>query len=387
MQRRPSITVWTEALPGRRHLVLRWHDRDGHQRQRSAGTANRRDAARAAAALEIELAAAAGRRPATTWEAFARAYEIQHAAGLAPATRNHWHAVLATLDDFGPPAELDDLDSAYLSRWLAWLTRPADARERAHSPATAASYRKRLAHALRWAAERGYLERPPRIPAPPKIATSDRARGRPLAAEEFDRLRSAPLKLYPARTAKALRRLLRGLWTGGLRLGETLDMNWDDPAHIMPRDLDHPTRKPTLAIPAGRQKSRRAETIPCPPELAELLRTCPPDLRRGPIFRIPGQHGRPIRSTSYIERLIARAGRRAGIIVHRYANGAVKHASAHDLRRSFAQRWADRGLSELELAAIMRHRSIETTRQFYLHTNEQHLAQRLADLANEKPTP
>ena len=44
-------------------------------------------------------------------------------------------------------------------------------------------------------------------------------------------------------------------------------------------------------------------------------------------------------------------------MVHRYADGRPKFATAHDLRRSFAQRWADRGLPEADLA-IMRHGSV-----------------------------
>jgi hypothetical protein len=54
----------------------------------------------------------------------------------------------------------------------------------------------------------------------------------------------------------------------------------------------------------------------------------------------------------------------------------VKYASAHDLRRSFGERWAERVLPKV-LMELMRHESIGTTMRFYVGQN----AQRTADAA------
>jgi integrase len=399
MQRRPQppgrrLTVWVEDI-GRPALVLRWIDEAGHQRQRTAGTANRRQAQRLAAELERELADLASRAVDLAWEAFARLYTRQHAATLDQHTARHWQSVLAKLDDFGPPAMLRDVDARYLGRLAAWMlerggrsrTSPDGTTTAAPaSPATVASYLKRLHHALRWAADKHYLDTAPRIPPPARRARTKKARGRPLALEEFERLLTATRR-YPPRTARGLRRILRGLWASGLRLAELLDLHWTRTDHFHVTYLDDPRRAPLIDIPWHKNKSKRAESIPCAPEFAALLRKFPPEARRGRVFRMAGRHGKTVASPDYIQRLIADAGQAAGIIVHRYADGRIKYASAHDLRRTFAQRWADRGLSELELAAIMRHASIETTRQYYLEQSEERLGRRMAALAPQEPPP
>ena len=48
-------------------------------------------------------------------------------------------------------------------------------------------------------------------------------------------------------------------------------------------------------------------------------------------------------------------------------------ASAHDLRRSFGERWASR-LMPKELMELMRHKSINTTMMFYVGSNAEKTA-------------
>jgi integrase len=49
-------------------------------------------------------------------------------------------------------------------------------------------------------------------------------------------------------------------------------------------------------------------------------------------------------------------------------SGKVKYALAHDLRRSFGERWAHLILPK-ELMEVMRHRPIETTLRYYTGRN------------------
>ena len=54
-------------------------------------------------------------------------------------------------------------------------------------------------------------------------------------------------------------------------------------------------------------------------------------------------------------------------------NGKVKFASAHDLRRSFGERWASR-VMPVVLQELMRHDSIDTTMRYYVGRNAQSTA-------------
>ena len=55
--------------------------------------------------------------------------------------------------------------------------------------------------------------------------------------------------------------------------------------------------------------------------------------------------------------------------------GKIKFASAHDLRRSFGERWSRKVMPQV-LKELMRHESIETTMKFYVGHN--------ADLTSER---
>ncbi len=70
---------------------------------------------------------------------------------------------------------------------------------------------------------------------------------------------------------------------------------------------------------------------------------------------------------------MAEIGERAKIVVKsesRDNEKIVKYASAHDLRRSFGQRWASRVMPQI-LMELMRHESIDTTMRFYVGRNAQ----------------
>src|SRR5262249_8398083 len=56
----------------------------------------------------------------------------------------------------------------------------------------------------------------------------------------------------------------------------------------------------------------------------------------------------------------------------------VKYASAHDLRRSFGERWAARVMPQI-LMQLMRHASIDTTLRYYVGQNAEKAADVLWD--------
>ena len=73
-------------------------------------------------------------------------------------------------------------------------------------------------------------------------------------------------------------------------------------------------------------------------------------------------------SKDRVSRVISAIGEHAGIIVRQPDPDRglrVKFASAHDLRRSLAERLFNQGLSAETLMVIMRHQDFATTRKFY----------------------
>ena len=70
----------------------------------------------------------------------------------------------------------------------------------------------------------------------------------------------------------------------------------------------------------------------------------------------------------WASKVICKIGRAAGVVVNKTPK--VKFASAHDLRRSFGERWSQRVLPQV-LMELMRHESIETTQKYYVgrHAN------------------
>lgn len=108
--------------------------------------------------------------------------------------------------------------------------------------------------------------------------------------------------------------------------------------------------------------------------------------RRGPVFA-----PQPINTVAGPGRKVARVSAdRAGHIISAIGKAArikvntdlktgdVKYASAHDLRRSFGERWAMRVMPQV-LMQLMRHASITTTMRYYVGRNAQLTAEVLYD--------
>ena len=77
-------------------------------------------------------------------------------------------------------------------------------------------------------------------------------RGRPITAEEFERILEVVPKVRPRDTA-AWRHYLEGLWLSGLRLAESLVMSWEEDASI---SIDLSGRRPPAAdLRRGRERS------------------------------------------------------------------------------------------------------------------------------------
>ena len=135
-----------------------------------------------------------------------------------------------------------------------------------------------------------------------------------------------------------------------------------------------------LRIPGSCQKSGRDQVYPLAPEFAEFLLQNPEADRRGRVFKLQAPSGRSswAMRTDTVSAIVRRIGTAARVVVGERVRGEevrAKYASAHDLRRSFGERWALRVMPQV-LMELMRHESIETTQKYYLGRN----AQRTADV-------
>lgn len=130
---------------------------------------------------------------------------------------------------------------------------------------------------IRFCHTRGWIDSVPPIQ---KIKTDEVMKGRPVTAEEFERMLEAVPKVTGQSSATSWIFALNVLWESGFRIGDLMDFHWDDANHIRPV---WPTRKgqhPTIIVPST-QKNGRVQEIPMLPGLQEILHTIPKIKRTG----------------------------------------------------------------------------------------------------------
>lgn len=373
-----EIRVYVVEFGDRPYFQLQWQD-PITQKTRTKSTKIRRShlakdrkvAERAAAELEKQLAAGEAVIPSKfEWEEFRKRYEAEVVPGLAVRTGEKIRSIFDRLDRVISPRLLWDLDEKRLSAYAARLRAgDPDMDEKQLAESTISGHLAHLKAALNWAVEQKLL---PQLPAFPrtkraKMSRGDKVmRGRPITLEEFERMLKEVPNIVGKATTAQWRFYLRGLWTSGLRLAESLELYWDRDDKLHPV-LD--SRFPMLRIPGDLEKGHKDRLLPITPDFARLLQSVPRKDRVGPIFtptRRDGKPGRP--KVAAVSKAISTIGERAKVRVD-----TNKTASAHDLRRSFGERWAAR-LMPAQLMELMRHESIDTTMKYYVGRNAERTA-------------
>ena len=377
-----GIRVYVVEFGDRQTYQLQWRD-PITQRLRTKSTnvprtglaRDRKTAERLAGEMEAQLLAGSGGIPSRYgWAEFRERYEKEVVPGLSGKTAAKIRSVLDRLETEISPRRLWDLTEARISYFASQL-RAGGLKE-----SSIVSYLGHLKAALGWAHRQKLL---PVRPAFPQIQRGRKSngrpmKGRPITAEEFDRMVAAVPKVVGDDTAPAWQRYLRGLWVSGLRLTESLDLHWDREDRLFP--VFPRGGRPMLRIPAELEKGNADRLLPIAPEFALLLAETPEGERTGPVFTLPGRRlGRSEQPQAHrISRIVSKIGEKAGVRVYVDPKDPdkVKYASAHDLRRAFGERWAAR-LMPAQLMELMRHERIETTLRYYVGTD----AQRTADAA------
>ncbi len=373
-RRRRSVRVRVVRRADKPGLVLRWTDpATGRTRERATGTRVRREAERQAALLIAQMEE--GELIETvTWRLFRQRYESEHMALRRPKTAEAWRTAANMLEEGCRPTYLTDIDAGMLSLFSAKLREgkifvpdPKHPEPR-RSQATVASYLRHLRAGLNWAANIFPGYRRPAITMP-RIPKSEIMRGRPITAEEFERMLLKTGEVVGPKRAKGWWFFLRGLFLSGLRLDEALHLTWDRPDALHVWNLDN--RRPMLRIHAAGEKGNRDRLLPITPDFAALLRGVPPASRTGFVFNPRMANGR-IKSVNTASKIVSAIGEAAMVVVDE-RDGQKQHATAHDLRRSFGERWARR-VMPIVLKELMRHDSIETTMKFYVGENAERTA-------------
>lgn len=356
-----SLT-WLIKPTGSPCFAVRFRDpRTGEVRQKSTRTANKRDAQRFEDDLRRQLERnELDLRAPISWDEARERYEDEVLAHLAKATEQKSVTALNSVGKIIAPRLLKDLDASSLSRWVAELAK------KKRSADTIAGYVAHVRAFLNWHVEMENLQRCPKLRKPRRTKSGGAKspmKGRPLTPGEIDRMLAAVPKVVAAPAVDSYCHLIRGLESSGLRLQEAMNLSWSEGAGL---SVDLSTERPTFRINADFEKGHQDRILPLAPEFAELLMETPEDRRSGFVFSPLDRRGRNRVTFNCVSHVISRIGKKAGIVVQRNAQtGKTKFASAHDLRRTFGERWAKRVMPSV-LQTLMRHQSISTTMRFYV---------------------
>ncbi len=384
--RRAFIMYYIDPMTNKRHT-------------RSTKTAVKKDADKAAAKWEAELREGRYKPLANIgWAEFRERYEAEVVPTMAKSTANVISTAFNSIERVLNPQRLRDATADRLSFYQSKL------REAKLADASIRSYLATVKAAFAWAVDVGLLAAVPKVKNAKRVRGAKMMKGRPVTTEEFERMldkiiegiilagddrKSEPKetdgKRRKARSeaakandrnrqqasaraaAPSWRRLLMGLKLSGLRLGEALGLSWDDETKIM---VDLTGKRPMLQILAELEKGGRDRMHPVTPDFAEFLWATPEAERTGPVFSIPGRWGGGCVGLQWASRVIGAIGKAARVVVDRDAG---KFASAHDLRRSFGEKWS-KLVMPIVLQQLMRHESIETTLRYYVGQNAESTA-------------
>ena len=344
-------------------FVLKWTNHAGEQKQLTtryeAKRTFKRLALKQAEELQTQLNLAR-QQGEVDWHDFVILYTRDHLSGLALKTRKSWATAESRFRELVKPQELSAITTATLGEFAAKL------RASGVVETTTDTYLRTISGALRKAEEYQLIERAPKFKRPRRAkGVTKRARGRAPTTEEIERMMAAAVRLRnkSAGDGDAFSELIHKLSLSGLRITEAISMlswEWNAPISVM---VDG--RYVMLKMLAEGHKSHEDCVLPVAPDFGEWLRSVPDHQRRGKVFKLG-------LAVSTVEKQIARFGKAAGVVVSERG----KTATAQDLRRAFGTRWAMR-VKPVVLQKLMRHESIETTMQYYVHLEAENVAREL----------
>ena len=353
--------------------VIRFVDLEtGKTRQKSTGTTRKKEAERQLGELRADLMNHRYQPTSNiSWPEFRRRYEDEVVSSLARKTACKIATVFNHVEAILNPNKLRDLTAERLSRFQSKL------RENGIAEISIRGYLAHLQSALNWAVNVELLPRSPKIQKPRRARMSKIMKGRPVEHAEYLRMLESVESVVGSKAAESWKHYLEGLWWSGLRLSESLELFWDDYSKLCITFVENDMM---MRIPADLEKGNKDRLLPLAPEFVEFLLRTPEQQRTGRVFNPLAKKIRGERLTNdRVTRVISKIGRAANVIVDQAKD---KPATAHDLRRSFGERWASRVMPQV-LMELMRHESIETTLKFYVGRNAQRTSKLLWEAYEE----
>jgi len=367
-----EIQVKVIKPASRRYFLAQWIDPvTGLVKTESTRCTVRRDADRYAGKLQEKLNNGEYRSKAKTeWAELRRRYTTEVSASKAPATRLKTQGMWNAVEELLNPRHVQTMaDPNAVSMFGAKLREPkiltsksGETREIQRAEYTIAGHLAELRKVLRWAAKMRMIREAPYIALPETI---DGMKGRAITDAEYALMVAAVDKverILPEHRAAWLH-YLEGLWLSGLRRAESMQLHWTDERHLC---VDLSGRRPMMKIQARSDKGRKFRMLPITPDFSEFLLRTPKAERTGFVFNpftaLPGKNkpGSHRPTAEHVGRIVSECGELAGVKVN-----DTKFASAHDFRRAFGFRWALLVMPKV-LQELMRHRSIQTTMEFYV---------------------
>jgi integrase len=364
---------------GRKYWYLRYTDPvTGQNIEKSARTTKKREAVKRAGEWQTELLNGMdGNGRVVKWSEFRDRYEDECVCHMCDSTATTVMGIFNNFERIMSPDKLSRVTEQWISRFQNRRLEEAAA-------STIAGDCRVLKAALNWAKSQKYINSVPTFPKLKKARKVKVMKGRPVTAEEFDRMLDAVIKVANLE-ADSARFLLRGLWLSGLRLGEAMGLTWDTWADGIRVDMSGEST--VLLISAEDEKGGQDREYAVAPEFDEFLRAVPEEDRTGHVFNVK-LSGRVCRNTNTVSKKLVAVGEAAGVKVDermmksRKTKKAVKKtvwASAHDLRRAFGLRWARR-VMPMVLKELMRHKTVLTTEKYYVGIQAQETARHLKDV-------
>lgn len=343
------------------YWVCRWQLPNGDWKQKStrltAVSKNRRKSVAFAHELEQKLNLRNYATHDIEWLEFCKLYYEEETKHLSRKTRDKFATVCRHIDRFEPVFFAAEITTSYISRFVVYL----NGLEAGPSRITIHGYIRTLMASLKWGYQTEKINELPRYRVQKDVKRAmknTKSKGRPITPSELDSMLSACEVVRPD-DYLVWQDLIEGLYLSGLRLSEALILTTDRSGDFVFVD----GLIPSYVI--WKQKSGEEQSLPASPEFANFIGN-----REGRVFRVPTKR------VDVASPIISSIGKVADIVVGRSSQGKVKYASAHDLRRSFASQWAER-LSPQDLQLLMRHKSIQTTMDYYVELNMTSLGARI----------
>ena len=351
--------------------VLRYTTKEGDRKQKKCKQKNSRGRERERQDLEDKLNSSTR---GILWMDYLDIAEADYIPEMSPESVPKLRSAIRRLDEVLPKDfNMLDLDLAVMARFDTAL------KKRGVADATIKSMQGTIWALLRWGMDRDLIPRlvRPRKSRTKKAKSSITAKGRPLSQPETAAMREKVKSCVPhLHEATRYLRTFDAALLIGCRLAETQLLTWEKiskPCHYI-TGLD--TDTPRIVF-TEIQKNAKRQTVPLTNEAAEWLRSLEKD---GPyVCRVKDNYGVYCDKRTPM-RIIAEAGRRAGIVTKKDDDGnAIQHASLHDLRRTFAANLMDK-LPINDVICLTRHSDPTTLLDFYVTSDVDELQDKLKNL-------